>query len=142
MSQETFRQSLLSVHHGGIQLQYPGGHLKISNPEDTQKKVCLSLGLNPEMLSLQTCIKSGSQRQNYLEAKDVSGSSTCMGPFQDLGEAQGTCSHSFPREGIPKLQKHVKPGPSPARHPVIWSHYYGRWRRVTSTHSNQMGKAR
>lgn len=78
----------------------------------------------PEMLRPQTCNKSRSHKQNDLEAKEGSESPTCK-----ILESPKSCVHIlFLKESVPKLYKHVKPDPSPARCPGIWSHYYGMWR--------------
>lgn len=118
-----------------------GWVLKISNPEDTVRERLLESW--PASRDAQT--PDVHQIQNPEAELSWSWRSFSvfhfMGLFQDLGEAQATCSHSFPKASIPKLYKPVKPGPSPARRPVMWSHYYDRWRTLTSTHSNQMGKA-
>lgn len=75
-----------------------------------------------------------------LKLKKLQGLPFAWAPSKTL-ERPEPCVHIlFLKEGVPKLHKRVKPGPSPARRPMIWNHYYGRWRTLTSAHSNQIGK--
>lgn len=50
--------------------------MKVSNSEDTVRESCLNLGLLPEMLRPQMCIKSRRLRRSYREAEEAAVSST------------------------------------------------------------------
>lgn len=76
----------------------------------SQENLASASGKAPEvpspenaMLRSQTCVRPESQRAELVEAKEVSGSPTCMGPFQDLGELKPYVHFLFLKEGIPKL---------------------------------------